>query len=383
MLHTKNLPEAKNRVWTKPNGFPGLNKSNRKFISQNSKKLLLFLIMKKNILFFFLTVFITGVLQAQILFAAEDEESNKFYLEAYNMYKLGKLEQALEVLKKVVTITPDHAEAHFGMGSIYFRQNMFDDAVKEFTKVTKIKPEYVEAYQRLWLAYKKLGMNDRAEEELAKYKKLIEERMQAMGGGGAPQVAKPVAPPPPQAKEQKEKPKPEPYLEERKPVVARPSEAEPPETKAAESSPVYLGEKKEKPTIVKPVIPTPEESRSLALEKKPTVMREVKLPDAKPKEQPNVLTDLRSSIKLDQDYKSPYIKIDKKDPAYKSLFKPFRKVGSTLFRDPKKKHAEVEIKKPYFGKLAKGFVYYIAVVQIWLGVTACLCIYFFKQKKNR
>ena len=40
------------------------------------------------------------------------------------------------------------------MGSIYFRQNMFDDAVKEFTKVTKIKPEYVEAYQRLWLAYK-------------------------------------------------------------------------------------------------------------------------------------------------------------------------------------------------------------------------------------
>ena len=341
--------------------------------------------MKKNLFFIFLTVIITGILQAQILFAADDEESNKFYLEAYNLYKLGKLDQSMEVLKKVVSITPDHAEAHFGLGSIYFRQNMFDDAVKEFTKVTRIKPEYVEAYQRLWLAYKKLGMNDRADEELAKYKKLIEERMQAMGGGGAPQVAKPVTPPPP-PKEQREKPKPEPEQEqeERKPVVVRPSEVEQPEKKVVESRPVEPVEKKEKPIIVKPVLPTPEESRSLiTLEKRPTVMRELKPQEAKPKDQLNVLTDLRSSIKLETDYKSPYIKIDKKDPAYKNLFKPFKSVGSALFRDPKKKHAQVEIKRPYFGKVTKGFIYYIAVVQIWLGVAACVCIYFFKPKKNR
>lgn len=77
-------------------------------------------------------------------------------MDAYNLYKLGKLDQSLEMLRKVIELNPDHAEAHFGMGSIYFRQNMFDDAVKEFTKVTRIKPEYVEAYQRLWLAYKKI-----------------------------------------------------------------------------------------------------------------------------------------------------------------------------------------------------------------------------------
>lgn len=341
--------------------------------------------MKKNLFFIFLTVVIAGILQAQILFAAEDEESNKLYLEAYNQYKLGKLEQSLEVLKKVVAITPDHAEAHFGMGSIYFRQNMFDDAVKEFTKVTRIKPEYVEAYQRLWLAYKKLGMNDRAEEELAKYKKLIEERMQSMGGGGAPQVVKPVTPPPP-PKEQIEKPKPEPepVKEERKPVVVRPPEAEPVEKKVIVSRPVELVEKKEKPEAAKPAIPTPEESRSLVdLGKKPPIMRELKPHEGTPKEQLSVLTDLRSSIKLDPDYKSAYIKIDKKDPAYKNLFKPFKSVGSALFKDPKKKYAQVEIEKPYFGKMAKGFIYYIVVVQVWLGVAACLCIYFFKPKKTK
>ena len=147
------------------------------------------------------------MLHMQVLFADRDDEANKSYLDAYNMYKLGKMDQSLEMLKKVVELSPDHAEAHFGMGSIYFRQNMFDDAVKEFTKVTKIKPEYVEAYQRLWLAYKKLGMNDKAEEELSKYKKLIEERMQSMGGG-SPQVAKPVSPPP-QREERVEASKPE------------------------------------------------------------------------------------------------------------------------------------------------------------------------------
>ncbi|MBI5308800.1 MAG: hypothetical protein HZB37_10855 [Planctomycetes bacterium] len=209
--------------------------------------------------------------------------------------------------------------------------------------------------------------------------------MQSMGGGGAPQVAKPVTPPPP-PKEQAEKPKPEPepVKEERKPAVVRPPEPEPVEKKVIVSKLVEPVEKKEKPEAAKPVIPTPEESRSLiTLEKRPTVMRELKPQEAKPKDQLNVLTDLRSSIKLDSDYKSPYIKIDKKDPAYKNLFKPFKSVGSALFRDPKKKYAQVEIKKPYFGKVTKGFIYYIAVVQIWLGIAACICIYFFKPKKNR
>ena len=145
---------------------------------QNAKEILV----KKNLVAFFIFILV-GILHMPILFADRDDEANKLYLDAYNLYKLGKIDQSLEMLKKVIEITPDHAEAHFGMGSIYFRQNMFDDAVKEFTKVTRIKPEYVEAYQRLWLAYKKLGMNDKAEEELLKYKKLIEERMQTMGGG--------------------------------------------------------------------------------------------------------------------------------------------------------------------------------------------------------
>jgi len=94
----------------------------------------------KKLLPILISIFIlSGFFNTRQLLADRDEDANKTYLDAYNMYKLGKLEQSLELLKKVIELNPDHAEAHFGMGSIYFRQNMFDDAVKEFTKVTKIK----------------------------------------------------------------------------------------------------------------------------------------------------------------------------------------------------------------------------------------------------
>ncbi|MBI2470745.1 MAG: tetratricopeptide repeat protein [Planctomycetes bacterium] len=331
--------------------------------------------MKKYLIVFFILTLVV-VLHTQVSYADREDEANKCYLDAYNLYKLGKMDQSLEMLRKVVEINPDHAEAHFGMGSIYFRQNMFDDAVKEFTKVTRIKPEYVEAYQRLWLAYKKLGMNDKAEEELLKYKKLIEERMQSMGGG-SPQVAKPVSPPP-QREERVEESRPsETKVEQYRPPETRPPEATVPETRPAESRPSEVDTQYEKSSVVKPAVPPQEEYRPpVVAPAPPVIVRPVEPPPQPPRE-------MESATKLDE-YRSPYIKIDKKDPAYKNLFKPFKKMGSTLFQSPQKKGRVVaELQKTYFGKLIKGFLYYIVIVQIWLGIVASFCIYFLKPKGNK
>lgn len=330
----------------------------------------------KKYLVVFVIFSLVSMLHLQVLFADRDDEANKCYLDAYNLYKLGKMDQSLEMLKKVVEVSPDHAEAHFGMGSIYFRQNMFDDAVKEFTKVTKIKPEYVEAYQRLWLAYKKLGMNDRAEEELLKYKKLIEERMQSMGGG-SPQVAKPVSPPP-QREERVEASKPEETkVEPYRPPEARPPETTVQETRVPESRPPDVETQTERSPVVKPVVPPQEEYRPpVAPPPPPPVV-------ARPVEPPQPPQETKSATKLEE-YRSPYIKVDKKDPAYKNLFTPFKKMGSTLFQSPQKKSATVtKLQKTYFGKLIKGFLYYIVVVQIWLCIVASFCIYFLKPKGNK
>ncbi|MCR4321386.1 MAG: tetratricopeptide repeat protein, partial [Candidatus Brocadiaceae bacterium] len=316
---------------------------------------------------------LVSMLYMPILFADRDDEANKLYLDAYNLYKLGKIDQSLEMLKKVIEITPDHAEAHFGMGSIYFRQNMLDDAVKEFTKVTKIKPEYVEAYQRLWLAYKKLGMNDKAEEELLKYKKLIEERMQTMGGG-SPQVTKPVSPPP-QREERVAETKPaETKVEPYRPPETRPPKTTVPEAKVAETRPPEVKTQTERLPVVKPVVPQQEKAMPPVVAPAPPPVV------ARPVEPPKPPQEMKSATKLEE-YKSPYIKVDKKDPAYKNLFKPFKKMGSALFRSPQKKSGAVtELQKTYFGKLIKGFLYYIVIVQIWLGIVASFCIYFLKPK---
>lgn len=349
--------------------------------------------MKKYFIVFLSLFTIIGLLTMQPVFADRDDEANKYYLDAYNLYKLGKLDQSLEMLKKVIEANPDHAEAHFGMGSIYFRQNMFDDAVKEFTKVTRIKPEYVEAYQRLWLAYKKLGMNDKAEQELQKYKKLIEERMQSMAGG-SPQVVKPVAPPKREEEEEKSKPEesqpPETKAETSRPVETRPPETTVPETRVTESRPQEKEAEKERPApvVIKPVPPAPEESRPLASDRPsaeeprpPAVLEMTKQIEKRYTEPPKPPVEAKSATKPDTEYKSPYIKVDKKDPAYKNLFKPFKKMGSTLFQSPFKKKTE-KWEKSYIGKLVKSILYYIVTVQIWLCIVAFLGIYFFKTKQE-
>ncbi len=331
----------------------------------------------------FVSVFVlVGAFHTPTIFAEREDEANKCYLDAYNLYKSGKMEQSLELLKKVVELNPDHAEAHFGMGSIYFRQNMFDDAVKEFTKVTRLKPEYVEAYQRLWLAYKKLGMNDKAEEELQKYKKLIEERMQTMGGG-SPQVAKPVAPPP--KEEPSEKPKPEePKQTEAKADASRTGEARPVDTivlekKPAESRPPATETKMEKPAVVKPGIPTQDDTRPPVVSLRPPgeeLKQAVKSPFT-PQTKP-----IEIKVKPESVGAQPtYIKVDKKDPAYKNLFKPFKKVGVGIFQNPFKKK-DGKGPKTYAGKLIKGLLSYVFLVQIWLCIVAALCVYFVRTKRE-
>lgn len=332
----------------------------------------------------FVSVFVLfGAFHTPTLFAEREDEANKNYLDAYNLYKSGKMEQSLEMLKKVVELNPDHAEAHFGMGSIYFRQNMFDDAVKEFTKVTRLKPEYVEAYQRLWLAYKKLGMNDKAEEELQKYKKLIEERMQTMGGG-SPQVAKPVAPPPKEEPSEKSKPE-ESKQPEAKADASRTGEARPVDTivlekKPAESRPPATETKTEKPAVTKPVVPTQEDDTrppAVSIHRPGEELKQAVKSPFTPHAKPIEIKIKPESVAT----QSPYIKVDKKDPAYKSLFQPFKKVGVGIFQNPFTKK-DGKGPKTYAGKLIKGLLSYIFLVQIWLCIVASLCVYFVRTKRE-
>ncbi|MCF6148346.1 MAG: tetratricopeptide repeat protein [Candidatus Kuenenia sp.] len=333
------------------------------------------------------------------VFADANSEANKFYLDAYNMYKQGKLEESLELLEKVISLNPNHPEAHFGRGSIYFRQENFQKAVEEFTKVTEIKPNYVEAYQRLWLAYKKLGMSEKAEQELLKYRKLIEERMQSMSGS-APRVVKPTSPPKNELGEKQEEKPPEPV--ETRQVELEPEKSVPsetttsPEVHVAESKPsekVAVEAKKEAvPEEVKPEVKKQPEPVAVVPVEPPK--KEVRSPILPP-EPPPVALETRSSKPtspllerkyqphLDTGYSSKYKKVYKgDDPTFQGFMQKLKSTASFLTKNPFKRSDGTPVRS-LFAKLVKGFAYYVIVIQIWLCVAAVICIYFSKSKNNK
>ncbi|MDR4508457.1 MAG: tetratricopeptide repeat protein [Candidatus Brocadiaceae bacterium] len=324
----------------------------------------------------------------QSVYSQTGSVANKQYLDAYNLYKLGKLDESLNMLRKVVEMNPDHPEAHFGMGSIYFRQNNFEEAVKEFTTVTRIKPKYVEAYQRLWLAYKKLGMNDKAEQELLKYKKLIEERMQAMTGG-ASKVVKPVKPQPEEEPVEKDSPPEETAplkveAEAPQPVKTKPPREPLPEKSIPLSSPQRATGEQTDIRDADEQIETRKEDRTAVAQtdsQAPITPRPPPAPieESRPMETRPLspLSEMLYRPTLNKDSVSPYITVHKKK---RSFLDSINKIGSILFKNPFKKDGDTS-KRAYFGKLFRGFFYYVIIVQVWLCIAAGFCVYFSKSKK--
>ena len=348
----------------------------------------------KNYLRLFPVFILVGIFTMPSVFADANSEANKCYLDAYNLYKLGKLDESLVLLEKVTTLNPNHPEAHFGRGSIYFRQEKFQKAVEAFTKVTEIKPNYVEAYQRLWLAYKKLGMSEKAEQELLKYRKLIEERMQSMTGG-SPQVVKPTSPAQKEpAKEQEKKPA-EPAETKQ---VARPApekitpsettkspELRVTESRPAEKEPVAEVAKTEvkkqpEPVAVVPVRPQKEAPPQPVVVMPPEPPPVV--PETRPLRPESPLVELKYKPHLDTDYTAKYKKSYKGgDPTLKGFIRKLKSTASFLIKNPFRR-SDGATEKSYFARLVKGAVYYVVVIQIWLCVAAALCIYFSKPRSS-
>ncbi|MBM4055730.1 MAG: tetratricopeptide repeat protein [Planctomycetes bacterium] len=366
----------------------------------------------KNYLRLFPLFILLSIFNVHFVFADANSDANKFYLDAYNMYKLGKLDESLELLEKVTSLNPNHPEAYFGKGSIYFRQEKFQKAIDEFTKVTEIKPNYVEAYQRLWLAYKKIGMSDKAEQELLKYRKLIEDRMQSMTGSG-PQVVKPTSPP---KKKHVQKQEQEAVKEEQPvpPKEAKVTQAEPekaaatvekttsPEVRVAESKPpqevvakaeketaekkpvteVAKVEEKKQPeaVAVAPVAPPKSKVQSPILPQEPPPV----VLETRPSRSQSPLVEMQYKPHLDTRYDgSKYKKVYKgDDPTFKGFMRKLKSAASFLTKNPFKRSDGTPVKS-YFARLMKGFAYYVMLIQIWLCVAAAICIYFSKSNNNK
>ncbi len=70
--------------------------------------------------------------------------------------------QALDAFVRASTLTPDDAEAYYGVGYSYRLNNQFQQAVPQFRKAIELRPDYYEAQRELAYCYHSQGRTDDA-----------------------------------------------------------------------------------------------------------------------------------------------------------------------------------------------------------------------------
>ena len=80
--------------------------------------------------------------------------------------RLGNLEEAIEAIKKGLSIKPDYAEGYNILGSTLKKQGKLDEAVKAYKNGLSIKPDYAEIYNNMGVTLLKQGQPEEAKEAL-------------------------------------------------------------------------------------------------------------------------------------------------------------------------------------------------------------------------
>ena len=80
----------------------------------------------------------------------------------------GKLEEAIEVFRKALSVQPDHAAVYINMGNALKEQGNLDEAVEAYITALSIKSDYAEAHSNMGIALIAQGKLDEAIEALKK-----------------------------------------------------------------------------------------------------------------------------------------------------------------------------------------------------------------------
>lgn len=74
------------------------------------------------------------------------------------------LAKTIEVSQKALNFDPHSVEAQFGIGTVYFHQKRYGEAIKAFKKVIEERPDYYDAYRWLGITSDILGEYDAAKQ---------------------------------------------------------------------------------------------------------------------------------------------------------------------------------------------------------------------------
>ena len=98
------------------------------------------------------------------------EKSYSFDLMGASAAQIGRLNDAVLIFQKAITIKPDYAEAYYNMGNALKDQGKLVEAIKAYKKAISIKPDFAENYYNMGIALKEQG---KLAEAIEAYKKAI------------------------------------------------------------------------------------------------------------------------------------------------------------------------------------------------------------------
>jgi tetratricopeptide (TPR) repeat protein len=96
---------------------------------------------------------------------AARQQAEDFYYAALDLYAEGQHEQAVAEYQKSIAADPTFADALHGLARTYQDMNKLDEAIEVSKKIAELEPDDVLAHTSLSILYQKKGMIPEAEAE--------------------------------------------------------------------------------------------------------------------------------------------------------------------------------------------------------------------------
>src|SRR5689334_16996805 len=96
---------------------------------------------------------------------ADRQQAEDHYYAALDLYADGRHEQAVAEYQKSIAADPSFADALHGLARAYQDMNKLDEAIEISKKIAELEPDDVLAHTSLSILYQKKGMVPEAEAE--------------------------------------------------------------------------------------------------------------------------------------------------------------------------------------------------------------------------
>ena len=102
----------------------------------------------------------------------EAKEQERFYQESLELYRSGNLNQAIAKLEELIALDPAFSDGLETLGVLYAKADRLDDAIEMMKRLAKVSPNHIMAHANLSRFYVQKGMILEAEQEQAEARRL-------------------------------------------------------------------------------------------------------------------------------------------------------------------------------------------------------------------